>query len=658
MLFKNFNILPGQRAIVLLDGQLHAILPSGSHTVWYGLKRCEVYFDNVENLNVQWDGVASAVRFEREKAEVCWQIVDANDGFVTLAWHRYLTPQRISGGESRAFWRPDEGDIQLHSLAKDEYWLPEHVQAALLSHQNLGDGLQRFAVKPREHLLVLLRGELVRVLGEGEYVLHLPEDGIVQTLLLPAADTLEVDWDGMERVLQFQRAEAEQHWHVVASPEDKVTVVWHKDLPPQVVAAGQARAFWRPQEGEIQSCVLAKDEYWLPEHVQAALLNRNDMYPPLMRHTVRANEKALLTVRDRLVRVLGEGEYVLYWADEFLDIKVSDTQSPLFADKKSLNLWAAQQPELVAEHFQAVKAGENELLLWQTDGVVRGWVSPSETVWFWRHHALKFTFEHIDLTKGLQIDADVCAKLDAAADAGVDFSRIVHRVDVPPQHEGLVYIDRRLQPVLTQGVYRYWQLHRRIDSHVADLRRQSCEINGQELLTEDKLTVRVNAVCNYRISDAAVWLGQHSDPDAFLYRELQFAVRAVVGGKNMDALLADKQAVDAELAQQMRDKGLNGIEIEGAGIKDIILPGEIRTLLTQVVEAEKSAQANNIRRREETAATRSLLNTARVMEENPTALRLKELETLEKVTEKIDKISVYGGLDGVLKGLINIQNPK
>ena len=70
------------------------------------------------------------------------------------------------------------------------------------------------------------------------------------------------------------------------------------------------------------------------------------------------------------------------------------------------------------------------------------------------------------------------------------------------------------------------------------------------------------------------------------------------------------------------------------------------------------SKSHTDRRREETAATRSLLNTARVMEENPTALRLKELETLEKVTEKIDKISVYGGLDGVLKGLINIQQPK
>jgi hypothetical protein len=59
-----------------------------------------------------------------------------------------------------------------------------------------------------------------------------------------------------------------------------------------------------------------------------------------------------------------------------------------------------------------------------------------------------------------------------------------------------------------------------------------------------------------------------------------------------------------------------------------------------------------IRRREETAATRSLLNTAKVMEDNPIALRMKELETLEKVTEKI---SVYGGLDSVPKDLVKIR---
>jgi regulator of protease activity HflC (stomatin/prohibitin superfamily) len=98
-----------------------------------------------------------------------------------------------------------------------------------------------------------------------------------------------------------------------------------------------------------------------------------------------------------------------------------------------------------------------------------------------------------------------------------------------------------------------------------------------------------------------------------------------------------------------------GLELDGAGVKDIVLPGEMKTILAQVVEAGKAAEANGIRRREETAATRSLLNTAKVMENNPTALRLKELESLERVAERIDKISVFGGLDQVLNGLVKLR---
>ncbi len=95
--------------------------------------------------------------------------------------------------------------------------------------------------------------------------------------------------------------------------------------------------------------------------------------------------------------------------------------------------------------------------------------------------------------------------------------------------------------------------------------------------------------------------------------------------------------------------------MRGVGVKDIILPGDMKEILGKVVEAEKAAQANVIRRREETNATRSLLNTAKVMEDNPTALRLKELETLEKVTDKVGNISVFGGLDGVLDQMVRIK---
>ena len=101
-----------------------------------------------------------------------------------------------------------------------------------------------------------------------------------------------------------------------------------------------------------------------------------------------------------------------------------------------------------------------------------------------------------------------------------------------------------------------------------------------------------------------------------------------------------------------------GLTLARVGVKDIILPGEVRAILSRVVEAEKAALANVIRRREETAATRSLLNTAKVMEDSPIALRLKELETLERITEKIDKISVFGGLDSLLTDLVKLVPAK
>ena len=98
-----------------------------------------------------------------------------------------------------------------------------------------------------------------------------------------------------------------------------------------------------------------------------------------------------------------------------------------------------------------------------------------------------------------------------------------------------------------------------------------------------------------------------------------------------------------------------GIQIRSVGVKDVILPGDMKDILNQVVEAEKVAQANVIKRREETAATRSLLNTARLMDDNPTLMRLKELEVLEKITEKVDKLTVFGGLEGVLKDTVKIK---
>jgi len=166
------------------------------------------------------------------------------------------------------------------------------------------------------------------------------------------------------------------------------------------------------------------------------------------------------------------------------------------------------------------------------------------------------------------------------------------------------------------------------------------------------VSLRLNLTALWQAVDAVKARATVSNLADYIYKELQLALRQAVGTRTLDELLADKGALDREIAAYAVRLEANGLAVRSVGVKDVILPGEMKTILNQVVEAEKVAQANLIRRREETAATRSLLNTARLMEENPTLLRLKELETLEKVTEKVGSLTVYGGLEGVLRNMV------
>jgi len=122
------------------------------------------------------------------------------------------------------------------------------------------------------------------------------------------------------------------------------------------------------------------------------------------------------------------------------------------------------------------------------------------------------------------------------------------------------------------------------------------------------------------------------------------------------ALLEDKlfinQTVKELVEQELQSVG---VRLERVGVKDIILPGEIKFILNQVVEAQKAAEANVIKRREETAATRRLDNTVNMMENNPTVLRLKELEALEKVSEKVGHLNVYGGIDQLMRETVKLS---
>ncbi len=128
-----------------------------------------------------------------------------------------------------------------------------------------------------------------------------------------------------------------------------------------------------------------------------------------------------------------------------------------------------------------------------------------------------------------------------------------------------------------------------------------------------------------------------------LYREAQLALRGVIGTRELDTLLSDKDAVARELDGIVRTRVAGfGVEVVALGIRDVILPGEMKDLMNKVTEAKKAAEAALITRREETAAMRSQANTAKIPESSPTLMRLRELEVLEKVSEKANLTVVLG----------------
>ena len=211
--------------------------------------------------------------------------------------------------------------------------------------------------------------------------------------------------------------------------------------------------------------------------------------------------------------------------------------------------------------------------------------------------------------------------------------------------------------ILDAGTYYFWKNNIRVDVNLVDTRLTRMEITGQEIMTQDKVGLRINFVCNYRITDYVKILTEIDDYAGQMHVAAQLALRDFVGKQKLDDILANKDELSRYAFERLKAKENEFfVEIIDAGVKDIILPGEIRDIMNTVLVAEKRAQANVITRREEVASTRSLLNTAKLMEENPTLYRLKELEHIERICENVGNINLNGNGD-VLSQLMGLMHP-
>ena len=223
-------------------------------------------------------------------------------------------------------------------------------------------------------------------------------------------------------------------------------------------------------------------------------------------------------------------------------------------------------------------------------------------------------------------------------------SGAIRIISVAPYFEGILFKNNEFDSVLKAGEYQFYNNETKISMVSFDMRPQTIEISGQEILTKDKAQLRINFMVNYQITDLLNVYQSNKDFEKMIYQAIQLGLREFIGNMNFDDLMSDKNSVTNYIIQKYQAQFQEiGLKLIDAGMKDIILPGEIREIMNRVLIAEKTAQANSITRREEAASTRSLLNTAKLMEENETLWKLKEMEYIEKIADKVGEISISGG---------------
>ena len=354
----------------------------------------------------------------------------------------------------------------------------------------------------------------------------------------------------------------------------------------------------------------------------------------MKRINVNAYQVALLFKRGVYQRMLKEGAY---WLWPWESVLVYDVTRPFVAPVE-LNILL--QDEAFAEALQVVEVKDTEIVLVYVNGLLNQVLNAGRYT-YWKS-VVEYQFVKADISK-----IEITENISRATLSNKLVAPYVRSYTVESYEKALLFVDGNYVQQLQSGVYYWWKNSMTVFVGKADTRQQQAEINGQEILTKDKAALRVNAYAQYKVIDIEKALLQNKDYERQLYVSFQLALREYIGTMSLDELLEKKETIAPFILKAVTSNAeALGVGVIGFGIRDIILPGDVKEIMNQVLIAEKKAQSNIIMRREETASTRSLLNTAKLMEDNSMLFKLKEMEYVEKIADKINSISVSG--NGVL----------
>lgn len=203
------------------------------------------------------------------------------------------------------------------------------------------------------------------------------------------------------------------------------------------------------------------------------------------------------------------------------------------------------------------------------------------------------------------------------------------KITIMEWQRAVLYRNGVFEAVLEPGVH---YTRPRTDTLVTvDMRAQSVQVAGQDVLTADGFTVKVSAVVEYKVCTPRVFAaGEGGSVHWALYLWAQLQVRDAVAVLSLDELLAQRgQFLGADaVAKLMVEVGELGVAVTQFVVKDIMLSGEVRKALAAPLLAREAGKAQLERARADAAVLRSMANTAKLLRENPELLQLRTLDSV------------------------------
>ena len=347
-----------------------------------------------------------------------------------------------------------------------------------------------------------------------------------------------------------------------------------------------------------------------------------------MKFTIRDNQRGIVRKDGRVVRMLGPGRHRVFDLFAEVDIEWVDLDEgymPMTPEIAAVVPRKEASPLVVPQGTVACVA---------IDGRPRAVLPPGKYL-LWQVRA--------DVTAELVDANELLSPLPPRFWALAPRERF-EMVQAHPFERVLVYENGVLAHVLHRGRYMLSTQDRDVTCFALDMRERELQIGGQEVMTADKVTLRVNVIVTYRVDDPVAATEAVDDLHRALYTEAQMAVRRFIAGRTVEGLLEGRNEAARIMAEEVAvEAEAWGAQVLKVDLKDVVLPGEMKVILNRVIEAQKRAEANTIMRREETAATRSQANTAKMLAENPTLMRLKELEVYKDIAANIDSVTVVAG---------------